>query len=159
MPTARGSLEQRSVIHAPAAQVWAFVTTAEGVNAELMPIVRMRVPKGREDLDLDTIDPPEFIGRSWILLGGVIPFDYDDLFIESIDPGRAFHERSTMLTQKAWHHDRTVDPAGPDTCFVTDKVSFEPRLPIPPGLLTPIFRMTFRHRHRRLRKRFGGSAA
>ena len=99
------------------------------------------------------------IGRSWLLLGGLIPFDYDDIFVESIEPGRAFHERSTMLSQRSWHHDRTVEPAGPDTCFVTDEISFEPRLPVPPRLFLPIFRWFFRHRHRRLRKRFGGSAA
>ena len=156
---ARESFEQRSVIHAAAKDVWDFVTTKEGINGELMPICRMTVPRGAGDLDLNDIEAPARIGRSWLLLGGFLPFDYDDIFIESLEPGRAFHERSTMLTQRSWHHDRTVEPAGPDTCFVTDQVSFEPRLPISPKLLAPVFRFTFRHRHRRLRKRFGGSPA
>jgi ligand-binding SRPBCC domain-containing protein len=156
---ARGAFVQRSVLHAPADEVWAFATTKEGINAELMPIVRMTAPRGAGDLTLTDIEAPVRIGRSWILLGGLIPIDYDDIFVESIEPGRAFRERSTMLTQRSWHHDRSVDSAGPDTCFVTDAISFEPRLPMSPRLLLPVFRWFFRHRHRRLRKRFGGSAA
>lgn len=156
---ARASFEQRSVVHAAADEVWAFATTKDGINAELMPIVRMTLPRGAADFDIGNVEAPIRIGRSWILLGGLIPIDYDDIFVESIEPGRAFRERSTMLSQRSWHHDRTVEPAGPDTCFVTDKISFEPRLPIPAAWLLPLFRFFFRHRHRRLRRRYGGSAA
>jgi ligand-binding SRPBCC domain-containing protein len=154
----RGEFVAKSVLHAAADEVWEFTTTAAGINAELMPIARMTVPRGLGEFDITNVTAPARLGRSWILLGGLIPFDYDDIFIESLEPGRAFYERSTMLTQRSWHHDRVVQPAGPDTCFVTDSVSFEPRLPIPPRFLTPVFRWVFRHRHRRLRKRFGGSA-
>jgi ligand-binding SRPBCC domain-containing protein len=156
---ARGTFEARSVIHAPADEVWAFATTKEGINAELMPIVRMTAPRGAATLSLANVEAPVHIGRSWILLGGVLPIDYDDIFVESIEEGRAFQERSTMLSQRSWHHDRSVEPAGPDTCLVTDRVSFEPRLPVSPRLFLPIFRWFFRHRHRRLRKRFGGDPA
>jgi hypothetical protein len=40
---------------------------------------------------------------------------------------------------------------------VRDRIRFEPRLPLPPRLLRPIFLFVFRHRHRRLRRYFGGS--
>ena len=86
---------------APAAEVWARVTTAEGVNAELMPLVRMTIPRGREDFSIADIEDGTTIGRSWLLLFGLIPFDYDDIHLERIEPGRAFHERSTMLTSAA----------------------------------------------------------
>ena len=131
------------------------MTTGEGVNAEMTPLVRMTIPRGRDDISLADIEDGTTIGRSWILLFGVIPFDYDDIHIESTEPGRAFHERSKMLTQRSWWHDRTVDPDGPDACVVTDSVRFEPRLPLPPALLRPVFHWFFRRRHRKLRARFG----
>ena len=144
-----------SRLAAPAGEVWAAVTTAEGVNAELMPLVRMTIPRGREDFSIADIEDGTTIGRSWLLLFGLIPFDYDDIHVERIEPGRAFHERSTMLSQRRWEHDRTVVPEGDRACIVTDAVRFEPRLPIPPSWLRPVFRAFFRHRHRRLRRRFG----
>jgi hypothetical protein len=38
---------------------------------------------------------------------------------------------------------------------VSDRLSFEPRLPGSGPLLERFIRATFRHRHRRLRRRFG----
>ena len=37
---------------------------------------------------------------------------------------------------------------------VTDRVAWEPRLPLPGRLLRPLFGAFFRHRHRRLRRHF-----
>ena len=155
MPARRGSFSVSSRLAAPADEVWAFATTAAGVNDELMPIVRMTIPRGREDFSIADLDPPERLGRSWLLLGGVLPFDYDDIGVVSVGPGFAFSERSTMLSQRAWEHDRTVEPAGEGTCVVTDTIGFEPRVPGIAPLLRPVFRLTFRHRHSRLRRRFG----
>jgi ligand-binding SRPBCC domain-containing protein len=42
---------------------------------------------------------------------------------------------------------------------ITDRVAWEPRLPVPARALRPLFRAIFRHRHRRLRRRFGGDPA
>ena len=152
---ATGEFTISSRLAAPAEEVWARVTTAEGVNAELMPLVRMTVPRGRDNISIADIEDGTTIGRSWLLLFGVIPFDYDDIHVERIEPGRAFHERSTMLSQRRWEHDRTVEPDGEGGCIVTDGVRFEPRLPIPPAWLRPLLRAFFRRRHRRLRRRFG----
>jgi ligand-binding SRPBCC domain-containing protein len=150
-----GSFEVSSRLASPAHEVWAFATTAAGVNEELMPIVRMTVPRGRDDLSIADVHPPQRLGRSWILLGGVLPFDYDDIGVASIGPGFAFSERSTMLSQRTWEHDRTVVPAGEHACVVTDRIGFVPRVPGIVPLLRPIFRWMFRHRPRRLRRRFG----
>lgn len=157
MPARRASFTVSSRLAAPAAEVWAFATTAEGVNAELMPLVRMTIPRGREDFSLADLRPPERLGRSWLLLGGVLPFDYDDIGVVSVGPGFAFSERSTMLSQRAWEHDRTVEPAGERACVVTDTIGFEPRVPGIAPLLRPVLMWTFRHRHRRLRRRFGAA--
>lgn len=139
--------------------VWERVITPEGVNEELGPLLRMTVPRGAEDFSFDDVEPGERIGRSWVLLLGVIPFDYDDLTLERIDPGRGFLERSTMLSQRLWEHERAIEPLGEGSCAITDRVAWEPRLPLPGAILKPLIRATFRHRHRQLQRRFGGEAA
>ncbi len=87
-----------------------------------------------------------------MLLFGVLPFDYDDLTLVSVEPGRGFHERSSMLSMRVWEHKRTIEPAGEMACVVRDRLGFEPRLPLPLGF---VVRALFRHRHRRLARRFG----
>jgi ligand-binding SRPBCC domain-containing protein len=74
-----------------------------------------------------------------------------------LDRGRGFVERSRMLSQRAWEHARTIEAVAGGS-VITDSVAWEPRLPLPAGALRPLFRTIFRHRHRRLRRRFGGSA-
>jgi hypothetical protein len=56
-----------------------------------------------------------------------------------------------------WRHERWVLPlAGrPGWCAITDRVSFEPRLPGLGSLERLIISALFRHRHRRLWRRFG----
>jgi ligand-binding SRPBCC domain-containing protein len=73
-----------------------------------------------------------------------------------LDRGRRFVERSRMLSQRAWEHARTIEPVAGGS-VITDSIAWEPRLPFPGGALRPMFRAIFRHRHRRLRRRFGGS--
>ena len=59
----------------------------------------------------------ERLFRSWILLFGVLPIDYDDITLVSIEPGRGFHERSSMLSMRVWEHERTWSrPAGAAWC-------------------------------------------
>jgi ligand-binding SRPBCC domain-containing protein len=147
------SFEVASVVPAPVDAVWERVTTFEGVNDELMPIVRMTCPP-----ELRRIDPAEVpLGRtwfrSWILLFGVVPFDWDDLRLLSIEPGRGFHEDSTMLTQRRWVHRRDLAPVDGGT-RVRDRIDFEPRVPGLGALLGVVFRAVFRHRHRRLAAHF-----
>ena len=61
-----------------------------------------------------------------------------------------------MLSQVLWEHERTVEPAGTG-CLITDRVRWQPRLGLPGRPLRPLISFFFRHRHRRLRRRFGGS--
>lgn len=145
-----------SRLDADAAAVWDRVTTPEGINDEMRPIMRMTVPAGVERLDPESVELGERIGRSWVLLFGLIPFDYDDLTLVGLEPGRGFLERSSMLSQRVWEHERTLEPAG-GGCLITDRVRWEPRLGLPGKPLRPLIGLFFRHRHRRLRRRFGGS--
>jgi hypothetical protein len=136
--------------------VWDRVTTPEGINDEMRPFMRMTVPRGFERLDPAEVELGEPIGRSWILLFGVLPVDYDDLTLVRLEPGRGFLERSTMLSQRAWEHERTLEPVE-GGCLVTDRVRWQPRLGLPGAPLRPLFGWFFGHRHRRLRRHFGGS--
>ena len=151
-----GRVEVASRLEAPAAAVWDRVSSFEGINHELMPVMRMTAPPEVRRLEPDQVVLGERICRSWVLLFGFIPFDYDDIVLVSLDPGRGFHERSSMLSMRVWEHERWIEPEGDSACVVHDRLTFEPRLPLP---LTPIVRATFRHRHRRLRQRFGGAPA
>lgn len=146
-----------SELQAGAEAVWARAIDPAGINYELGPLMRMTVPRGVEDFGLD--DPePGHIGRSWVLLFGLVPFDYDDITVVRVESGRGFLERSTMLSQRLWEHERTLTPRGDGRCQVTDRVAWEPRLPLPGNLLRPLIRFVFNHRHRRLRRFFGASA-
>jgi len=149
-------LRVASRVSAPREEVWQRVTTPEGVNGELMPIVRMTLPRGVKRLDLDSVPVGKPIGRCWILLFGLLPIDWDDLVLERLDPPSGFLERSSMLSMRTWEHERTLEPTPDGGCVVRDRVRFEPRLPVPARALLPLYRTVFRHRHRRLRRHFGG---
>ena len=83
----------------------------------------------------------------------MLPFEYDDITLVELEPGRRFLERSPMLSQRSWQHERIVEPAEGGS-RVTDRIRMEPRLGLPAAPLRPVFRAVFRHRHRRLRAWF-----
>lgn len=143
-----------SDLAAPPEVVWRRVTTMSGVNEELMPLLRMTVPAGLADAHIDELPVGRCVGRSRLLLFGVLPVDADDLTIAEHGPGMRFVERSAMLTQSHWEHERTVEPAG-GGCRLTDRLAWRGRV-VPLGavyrLAVPLL---FGHRHRRLRHRFG----
>lgn len=149
-------VERQSVIDAPAKQVWSRVVTPEGINDELRPWMTMSMPRSAAGLTVDTVPVGTPVGRCWMRLFGVLPFDYDHLMIAQLWPGRGFHEESTMLSMRLWRHERTVDPDGDTNAVVRDRLTFEPRGPL--RLLTPILAAgigaLFSHRHRRLQRYF-----
>jgi ligand-binding SRPBCC domain-containing protein len=147
-------VEQESTLAASADVVWAHVSTFDGVNDELRPIMRMTAPAHIRGLEPEDVVLGERLFRSWVLLFGVLPIDYDDLTLIAIEPGRGFQERSKMLSMRVWEHDRTLEPNGAG-CVVRDRLGFEPRMPGMGPLLERIVRALFRHRHRKLRRRFG----
>jgi ligand-binding SRPBCC domain-containing protein len=141
--------EVSSPVAAAPERVWERIITPEGINHELRPWMRMTLPGGIERLDPESIELGVPIGRSWILLFGILPSEYDDITLVELEPGRRFLERSPMLTQRSWQHERIVDPADGGS-QVTDRIRMEPRLGLPAGPMVPVFRAFFRHRHRRL---------
>jgi ligand-binding SRPBCC domain-containing protein len=158
MPAAR-EFTVGSRISAPRLRVWDRVSSMEGVNHELAPLIRMTHPPEVADLNPSNVPLGERLFRSWILLFGVIPFDYDDLVLVRVEEGRGFLERSSMLSMSVWEHERTLEDGDEGACIVTDRIRFVPRLPLIGRALRPLLRAFFRHRHRRLGAYFGGGAS
>ena len=132
-------VERQSVVDAP----------AEGI---------MAMPRGAKDLTVDTVPVGTPVGRCWLRLFGIVPFDYDHLTIAELRPGRGFDEQSTMLSMRSWRHERTVEPDGDAKTVVRDRLTFTLRAPLRP--LTPVvargIAALFGHRHRRLQRHFAG---
>jgi hypothetical protein len=149
------TVEQTSVMAGDADVLWARAISEEGINDELRPILRMTMPSRLRGKTIDDVEVGVPLGRSWILLFGLIPIDYDDLFLAELGPGHRFVERSSMLSMRVWQHERSVEPVDAGSCRVTDRLSFELRRPLAwiPGserLARAIVAALFRHRHRRL---------
>ena len=154
-------IEITTRLPAPAADVWGRAVTPAGINDELRPVLRMTMPKGLGDATIDDVEVGVTLGRSWILLGGILPVDYDDLRLTELEKpkeGQArfrFQERSRTSTFAIWGHERTVEPLGEGECTVTDRLTWEfkplfARLPGARRLANAVVGFLFRHRHRRL---------
>jgi ligand-binding SRPBCC domain-containing protein len=151
----RAPIVTRSFLRADQDHVWARVSTFAGVNDEFFPLFRMTAPRAVREQGLGAVEVGQRVCRSWVLLLGFLPVDYDDIVLERLDPPNGFLERSTMLSQRRWEHERMI-VAVEDGCIVTDRIGYEPRLPVPDSVLRWLYGSIFRHRHRRLRRRFGG---
>lgn len=81
-----------SHLDATPSQVWDRAITPEGIRDEMHPYLRMTLPAGVERLDPESIELGRKIGRSWILLFGLLPFDYDDITLVRLEPKRGFLE-------------------------------------------------------------------
>jgi hypothetical protein len=142
-----------SALAASPSDLWNHAASASGVNREFRPLLRMTFPPGVEAF-AETWEPGKRLCRSWILLFGVLPLDYDDLTLVEVDPGRRFLERSSMLTQRVWEHERRIDPIA-GGCRVTDRVRFVPKItPLGP-IYRAVFARIFAFRHWNLRQVFG----
>lgn len=149
-------VERRSELSVAAGEMWRRAITPEGINHELRPLLRMTIPVALRGRNLDEVEAGEPLGRSWILLAGLLPVDYDDLFLAELDPSRRFLERSRTLAFELWEHERTVEPRTGGGCTVTDRLAFRlkplpARIPGALGLARLIVAALFSHRHRRLR--------
>lgn len=147
------TFRRSSEVAAPRTVVWERVTSFDGINHELMPLMRMRVPRGLRGQTMATVPLGQPLGRAWICYLGLLPLEYDDLLLTEVVPGSHFHEVSTMLTMRRWEHRRELRDA-PGGTEVTDTVGFEPRVAALAGVFEPVLKGLFSHRHRRLRLYF-----
>jgi hypothetical protein len=132
-----------------------------GINAEVGPWMRMTVPR-RLRGTLDEVELGVRICRSWVLLLGVVPFEYDDLVLFERGPGLRFVERSSTLIARTGQHERIVVPRG-SSSELTDRVVAElrpmaARVPGAAAMFQRVVRAIFAHRHRRLGAMYPGRA-
>jgi hypothetical protein len=153
-------MELTTRLSAEAARVWEHATSIEGIKYELGPWLTMTVPRGVDAKSFapqfrdGTLPMPSALGRSWVLLLGAVPIDWDDMVLVELERGRRFLERSSMMSMSVWEHERVVEPAAGGS-LVTDRLAWETRPRMPPALVSRIVRAIFGHRHRRLVERFG----
>lgn len=144
-----------TALAAPRSEVWAVVSTMDGVNAELGPWIRMTHPAELRSLADVEVVPGRVVVASWLLAGGVVPFDRHALALERVDEGHGFVEESRTWLQRRWRHERTVADGPDGGCVVTDRLVVEPRLGLARPVVARLVPAIFRHRHRRLLARFG----
>jgi ligand-binding SRPBCC domain-containing protein len=153
-------LEHASRLLASPDEVWAHVGCMSGVNAELGPWLRMTTPAGLADVRLEDAPLGVPLFSSGVLFLGVLPVDVHRFQLLEVTRGAGFVEQSTSWTERTWRHERSLEPVeGGQRCLLRDRLTFTPRLALMAPLLVRIVEATFRHRHLRLRERFGGEAA
>jgi len=141
-------------LQASVEQVWAHASTFAGVNRELWPLVRMTCPAGLAQFTPDKFPVGRTAFRSWILLFGVLPMEYDDITLVELEPGRGFYEVSRLFMVREWRHRRSVRSIE-QGCILSDELAFMPRVRGTGWLLAWVYRRVFAWRHRRLRRLFG----
>ncbi len=148
-------IEHQVDVPAEPARVWERVVHPDGINHEMRPWMTMTMPCRATGLTIETIPLGRPVGRAWLRLFGLVPFDFDHLTLVEVEPGVRFRERSTMLSMRRWEHERTLTPVAGGT-RVHDRVTLQPRLPVPglAALLAWVVDAFFRHRQRRLRRYF-----
>ncbi len=149
------TVENQVDVPAAAETVWERVIRPDGINHEMRPWITMSLPRRAAALTVETLPLGRPIGRAWLRLFGLVPFDFDHLTVVELEAGVRFLERSTMLSMRRWEHERTLTPVAGGT-RVHDRVTLQPRLPIP-GLGVLLARLVdafFKHRHRRLQEYF-----
>jgi ligand-binding SRPBCC domain-containing protein len=149
------SLRFESKLRAPRAAVWDWITSLQGISAELRPLLRMTAPRGVGSITDLRIEAGRRLFRSRVYLFGALPIDRSDLTLLELEPGQGFLEQSPMLSMRLWRHERRIlDCAGdPGAVLLTDQLTFTPRWM--PGLVGWFLRQVFRHRHSVLRAHFG----
>jgi ligand-binding SRPBCC domain-containing protein len=152
------SLEVRGRISASAGSVWQRVTAPDGINDELWPFMHMTVPRSMKAKTIADVEPGVRLGRSWLLLFGFAPFEFDDITIAELEPGSRLLERSSMLSMRRWQHERMIT-ATDQGCEVRDRVTFELRTPLSrvprlERLLRSSLQHLFEHRHQRIARYF-----
>jgi len=133
----------------PAEEVWAAVTTPKGVNAELMPLVRMGFPPGLGDLRQAPLG--ERVADCWLYAFGVIPFERHTLLFADIGTSGFIETSLGLLHYWYWKHERSVRPAENGGCIVRDIVTVDAKFAFFDRIAQAMTAYVFRHRHKRLK--------
>lgn len=133
----------------PPEEIWAAVATPGGVNAELMPLVRMSFPAELKDIRQAPLG--ERVADCWLYAFGVVPFERHTLVFADIGPSGFIETSFGLLTYLSWKHERSVRPDQGGGCIVRDIVTVDAKLGFLDGLTQALTAFVFRHRHKRLK--------
>ncbi len=147
------TFEEMSHINISAADFMDNQLTMIGVNYELGPFLRMSCPKEWEQRLLTEWQTGASLFRSVISVLWVLPIDVHTFYMESVS-AHGFEEHSSSWMNSLWAHKRTVEADGA-SCKIHDVVEFTPRVRIIGALASLIYKTVFKHRHKRLKVRFG----
>ncbi|MEO1894211.1 MAG: hypothetical protein ABGX84_15465 [Alcanivorax sp.] len=151
------SIRFESTLRASPERVWEWITSVEGISAEMRPFFRMTIPKHMQSLADVRVEPGTRMFRSYVFLFGFLPIDYSDMTLVKLTPGVGFVEQSPMGSMKLWRHERYIAPCDsePDSVLLVDQLTFQPRMAR--GLVGWFIRRVFTHRHKVLRENLNGS--
>lgn len=148
------SLEFKSKLKTSRETLWQWITSTEGIAAELSPLIRMTAPKGISSLKDLKVRPKTRLFRSYIFLLGIVPMGFSDMTLQELNENEGFIEKSPMSSMKSWRHERRIDqdPTDPSCVILVDRLDFEPWLA--EKTTTWLVKKLFENRHRVLRERF-----
>jgi ligand-binding SRPBCC domain-containing protein len=146
------SLKFETTVAVGVKDVWDWITSWNAISKEMAPYLKMTVSAKAADVSLINYPLGKPMFESWIKLFGVIPIDYSQLTIISLEPGVGFIEQSPMASMNLWRHERRIQPAG-NGCKIIDTLTFEPRFL--KNVLVKVVKAFFTHRHRMLNKYLG----
>ena len=142
------TLKFNSSLNASRAEIWQWITSAEGIAAEMPWWYEMRMPAELESLaDAATGRP---LGRCSLRFCG-LPYGASRLTLVELAPGEGFFEQSPTTGMFAWQHRRWLEQTG-DSVQLTDTLTFRPWTA--KALNRAIVQRLFAHRHGVLRERF-----
>ena len=145
--------EISSGLNAIPSLLWDAAVTPASVNREFRPVLRMTFPNGtRRITEPLVLNQTKF--RSWLLLFGVLPIEYDDLSFSEVVEGQMFHEKSSMFFVRTWEHIRRITPVECGS-RLTDTIRFEPKVRIFGTAQLKLFKLVFKLRHMNLLKTYG----
>lgn len=124
----------------------------EGVDYELKPLIRMTFPEELIYKDFRTLLKNKVLFKSYILLFGIIPIDVHNLKLKTITD-LSFYETSDSLMNLQWNHRRRIMPQG-DAAVLRDEVVYLPRFKRIGSWFRPLYWLIFKHRHRRLKRKY-----
>ena len=82
--------------------IWRVIGTMRGVNAELMPWIRMTVPRVYAEVCFEEMPRDTVAFKSWILLFGFIPIDRHTFLWVRVESAVSFVEESSSWLQRRW---------------------------------------------------------
>jgi hypothetical protein len=142
-------LRFESLLKVDAATMWRHATDMACINRELMPLLRMSSPAAFAGRSIAEAPLDQTMFHSWLLLGGVLPFDRHALRLRRVLPGVGFDEDSTSWLQRVWRHRRRIESVAGGV-RVVDELEVVPRF-APAFMVRFMVTQVFAHRHRRLR--------